>query len=58
MIEGIIEFFMSLIYSINDNVFDELLKQYYENTRGNFILLIFLLFLYLALSAIINAYKV
>ena len=58
MIEGIIEFFMSLIYSINGNVFDELLRQYDENTRGNFIILIILLLLYLVLSAIINAYKV
>ena len=58
MMEGIFGFFMSLIYSINGDIFNELLKQYDENTTANFVLLIFLLFLYLILSVIMNAYKV
>ena len=58
MMEGIFEFIMDVFYSIQINPFTEIVKQYEENNIGNFILLIFLLFLYLLFSAALNAYKI
>ena len=58
MIEGIFEFFLSSLYSIGKNPFEEIINQYEQNDTGKFILLIFLLFLYLLLSAALNAYKI
>ena len=58
MMEGIFEFIMAVFYSIQINPFTEIVKQYEENNIGNFILLIFLLFLYLLFSAALNAYKI
>ena len=39
-------------------LFEEIINQYEQNDTGKFILLIFLLFLYLLLSAALNAYKI
>ena len=58
MIEGIFEFCMSSIYSIGKEPFRELKYQYEQNDTGKFILLIFILFIYLLLSAALNAYKI
>ena len=58
MSEGIFEFIMSIFYSINKDPFKGMADQYEKNSPGKFVLLIFLLFLYLFLSAIVNAYKV
>ena len=58
MSEGIFEFIMSIFYSINKDPFKGMAEQYEKNSPGKFVFLIFLLFLYLFLSAIVNAYKV
>ena len=56
--EGIFVFIMNSFYSIGKNVFGQI-NQLYENFNGGkFVLLIFLLFLYILLSAIINIYKI
>ena len=46
------------IYSISKNPFQELIKYHEELDTGNFILLIFLLFLFFVFSAGINIYKI
>ena len=46
------------IYSISKNPFQEIIKYHEELDTGNFILLIFLLFLFFVLSAGINVYKI
>ena len=58
MAEGIMELIMSSFLSIGKSPFKEMKKQYEKNDLGKFILLIFFLFLYLVLSACLNAYKV
>ena len=58
MIEGIIEFFISIFYSINNAPFQEFQNQYKKNRAGKFTLLIFFLILYLLLSALLNVYKI
>ena len=57
MIEGLFEFIMASIYSIENAPFEELINQYNKGGTLMFILLIFLLILYLVFSAGINAYK-
>ena len=56
--EGIFELIMATFYSINSSLFKEIIKQYEQNSSGNFILFIFLLILYLIFSAALNAYKI
>ena len=58
MFEGIFEFIMAILYSININPLNEITKIYEENNTTNFIVLIFLLALYLIFSAALNAYKI
>ena len=58
MIEGIFEFIMASILSIGKAPFKEIKMKYNEISSGYFLLLIFLFFLYLILSAILNAYKI
>ena len=58
MAEGIMEIIMSSFLSIGKSPFKEMKKQYEKDVPGKFILLIFFLFLYLVLSACLNAYKV
>ena len=55
--EGIFELIMATFYSINSSPFKEIIRQYEQNTASNFILFIFLLILYLILSAALNSYK-
>ena len=56
--EGIFEFILAIIFSINKDPFIGIIKEYEENTAEKFVLLVFLLIIYLLLSVIINAYKV
>ena len=58
MIEGIVEFIMAILYSINKAPFQELGNQYENNSTGKFALLIILLILYFLFSIILNSYKV
>ena len=58
MVEAIFGFVLVSIYSARQNPFQELIKLYKECSTKNFILLIFLLFLYLVLSAGVNVYKI
>ena len=58
MVEGIFEFIMSSFLSIGKSPFKEIKMKSNEISPGHFVLLIFLFFLYLILSAILNAYKV
>ena len=58
MYEGIFEFIMAAFMSIGQDPFKEVKQQYEEKSAGFFVLLIFLFFNHLALSAVINAYKV
>ena len=58
MIEGIFEFFMSIIYSIGKEPFKEMKYQYGQKDTFKFIFLAFLLILYLLFSAALNAYKI
>ena len=58
MIEGIIEIIISVIYSIGKDPFRDIKIQYEKNSTETFILILFFLFLYLLLSAALNAYKV
>ena len=56
--EGISIFILSIIYSINQHPFKELIILYDEGNIGAFVLFIFLIMLYLIMSAIMNIYKV
>ena len=58
MIEGIFEFIMAILLSIGRAPFKDIKKKYEEKKTGRFVLLIFLLLLYLILSAVLNAYKI
>ena len=58
MTEGTFEFIMAIFISIEQDPFKEIIKLHEEKSNGQFILFIFLLFLYLLLSTIINAYKI
>ena len=58
MIEGVFGLIMAILYSIKSDPLKELFNQYDVNGLGKFILLIFLLILYLILSAVLNAYKI
>ena len=58
MIEAIFGFTLVSIYSSGKNPFKDLIILYEESSTKNFILLIFLLFLYFALSAGVNVYKI
>ena len=58
MLEGIASFIITAIYSIFINPFKEISIVYKRIEASNFILLIFLLFLFIVLSAFINIYKI
>ena len=58
MAEAIIGFLLIYIYSSGVDPFQDIKRLYVERSAGNFVLLIFLLFLYLALSAGVNIYKI
>ena len=58
MTEGIFELIMAIFYSINNDPFKEIRNQYQQNSVEKFILLIFLLFLYLLASSVLNVYKI
>ena len=59
MMEGIFGLIFVIIFSLfGENPFTVLKRLYFEYSSGNFALLIFLLFLYFALSAGVNAYKI
>ena len=58
MIEGIFEFIMAILLSIRRAPFKDIKKKYEEKNTGRFALLIFLLLLYLILSAVLNSYKI
>ena len=59
--EGIFTFILTFIYAIvskETNVFKEIKQIYNDESTGKFGLLIFLLFLYFLLSAVLNVYKI
>ena len=56
--EGFVIFILTAFYSIGKNPFGQLKQLYEEFETGKYILLIFLLFLYMLLSAGINIYKI
>ena len=58
MIEGIFGFIMTSFYGIYQDPFKEVRNIHKEIDTGNFIILIFLLFLYFVFSAGINVYKI
>ena len=58
MSEGIFEFIVGIIISIDNHPFKGIIKQYEENNVSQFILLLFLLLLYLILSVMVNVYKI
>ena len=58
MSEAIFGFILISIYSSSDNPFKDIKILYKEKTTGEFLLLIFLLFLYFAFSAGVNIYKI
>ena len=58
MLEGIIEFIISIFYSINQDPFKGIINYYKNSSAGKFIILIILLIFYLLLSAILNTYKI
>ena len=58
MLEGIASFIITAIYSIFINPLKEISIVYKRIEASNFILLIFLLFLFIVLSAFINIYKI
>ena len=58
MIEGIFVFIMSIIYSINEEPFKEIITQYKNTDTGKFILLIFILSLFFFSSTFFNVYKI
>ena len=58
MCEGAIEIVIGIFYSINNDPFGGIINEYKENTTGEFVLIIFLLFIYLFLSGLLNVYRV
>ena len=58
LFEGLFEVIISIIFSIWKDPFKNITKEYQENTKGSFTLLIILLFLNFVLSIIANVYKV
>ena len=58
MIEGIFQSILDIVISIGKDPFKDILKLYDEKTTGKLILFIFLLFLNLFFSTIINTYKI
>ena len=56
--EGIISFVFITIYSFFDNPFKEVGDIYANISKGEFVLLIFLLFLYFVLCGFVNVYKI
>ena len=58
LFEGLFEVIISIIFSIGKDPFKNITKEYQENTKGSFTLLIILLFLNFVLSIIANVYKV
>jgi hypothetical protein len=58
MFEGTFEFIMASLLSIGKAPFKELNQIYEDNSSGKFILLLFLLFLHLFFSAMVNSYKI
>ena len=58
MAEAIIGFVLIYIYSSEIDPFKDIKRLYIECSGGDFVLLIFLLFLYLAFSAGVNIYKI
>ena len=58
MVEAIFGVMFILIYSAGEDPLKELKKIYKDINSGNFVLLIFLLFLYFAFSGGVNVYKI
>ena len=58
MVEAIFGVMFILIYSAGEDPLKELKKVYKDINLGNFVLLIFLLFLYFAFSGGVNVYKI
>ena len=58
MIESIFGFIFILIYSAGEDPFQDIKRIYKENSAGEFVLLLFLLFLYFAFSGGVNVYKI
>ena len=56
--EGIFVFIISFFYSINKSPFKEIMSKYEEINTSNFMLLIFMLFLYFICSGLLNSYKI
>ena len=56
--EGIFVFIMTTFYSLYNQTFEQIKQNHKDMDTKKFILLVFLLFLYMLLSAIINVYKV
>ena len=57
-IESFFGLILFAIYSARANLFKDIKRIHEENSTGDFVLLLFLLFLYLALSAGANAYRI
>jgi hypothetical protein len=58
IMESIFGFILITIYSIGEDLFKDTKRLYEERSTGEFILLVFLFFLYLAFSAGANVYKI
>ena len=58
MFEGIIEFIIAILYSINKDPFKEIINYNENPNHGSVIFLIILLILYFLLSAVANIYKI
>ena len=58
MAESIFGFIFISIYSADEDPFEDIKRIYRENSVGEFLLLIFLLFLYFAFSGGVNVYKI
>ena len=56
--EGSVVIILTSIYSIGKNPFGQLKQFYEELDAGNFLLLIFMLFIYLLLTICLNVYKI
>ena len=57
ILESIFGLILASIYSIRDDPFKDLKRIYEESDAGHFLILLFLLFLYMAFSAGANVYK-
>ena len=58
IMESIFGFILITIYSIGEDLFKDTKRLYEERSTGEFILLVFLFFLYIAFSAGANVYKI